>query len=394
MNIYIKANPHLFDKCIEPIQRELGQRLGWLDNVFGITERLTEKKGKKTFSTPNMFVGDRYIQVLPCRELGNFCFFALNDPQTIWSKSENVLMAPYSLIFWYDVASLTKEKGWRNKEYIKEQILGVLRQFHLCDVTYSVDDIYDEASNIFKGYDYDFVSNQSMMQPYAGLRIDGELRVNIGCLNSLIIPNSGTRTNVWVRKDSALFDAYIEPLQIELAKKLDWLDNSFGIAEILTEEKGGKRYKSAGIFKNGKYVYVMPCREIGNFCFFYLKDPQKTNQVNFVKSSFSAVFWADMRKVSTFADKRNLEVFKEQILAVMNNCHYRGVTYTISKVYTRAENVFKEFSYDHTLNQYMMHPYCGIRVEGEIRANVSCFTGWKWGDYNEDFNEDFNIIKI
>ena len=50
MKVYIKEDSRLFDASVAQIQLQLAQNIGWLDNIFGLTERLTERKDGKTFT--------------------------------------------------------------------------------------------------------------------------------------------------------------------------------------------------------------------------------------------------------------------------------------------------------------------------------------------------------
>ena len=186
MKVYIKEDSRLFDASVAQIQLCLAQNIGWLDNIFGLTERLTERKDGKTFTSANIYTNKgRYIQVMPCAELGNFCFFYLRDPQKVWEKSASVLKSPFSVVFWYDVDKVSSSPAKRNREAVQEQIMTVLGQFHLRGVTYSLEYIYEQPQNVFKDFDYDHKVNQFLMHPYGGLRIDGELRVNVPCLKAM-----------------------------------------------------------------------------------------------------------------------------------------------------------------------------------------------------------------
>ena len=132
MKVYIKEDSRLFDASVAQIQLQLAQNIGWLDNIFGLTERLTERKDGKTFTSANIYTNKgRYIQVMPCAELGNFCFFYLRDPQKVWEKSASVLKSPFSVVFWYDVDKVSSSPAKRNREAVKEQIMAVLGRFHL-----------------------------------------------------------------------------------------------------------------------------------------------------------------------------------------------------------------------------------------------------------------------
>jgi hypothetical protein len=47
-------------------------------------------------------------------------------------------------------------------------------------------------------------------------------------------------------------------------------------------------------------------------------------------------------------------------------------TFTINRVYEKAENIFQGFTLAEVDNQYLMHPYCGWRFVGEIRVEDIC----------------------
>lgn len=186
MKVYIREDARLFDAAVAQIQMRIATNLGWLDNVFGLVESLSERKEGRSFTSANIYTRKgRYIQVMPCRELGNFCFFYLRDPQEIWDKSSSVVKSPFSVVFWYNVDEVSSSPQRRNREAVKEQIVAVLGQFHLRGVSYTLNDLWEQPKNVFKGFDYDPTINQFLMHPYGGLRIDGELRVNVPCMREL-----------------------------------------------------------------------------------------------------------------------------------------------------------------------------------------------------------------
>ncbi len=175
------------------------------------------------------------------------------------------------------------------------------------------------------------------------------------------------------KSNPCLFDKEVLKIQKALADSFSWLDHSIGICETLTDIKDGKRFVSANLYKGGgEYEQIMPCEELGNFSFFTLKDAQKVqNSANLVKSPFSLIIWYDMGKVSLPSDERNTEQIKGQILGVLQNLHL-SPRIEIEEVYEKAKNVFADYSYDVTANQYMMAPYAGLRIDGNIYASVPC----------------------
>jgi hypothetical protein len=171
-----------------------------------------------------------------------------------------------------------------------------------------------------------------------------------------------------------LFDYAILKLQTALADGLPWLNYSFGNCERLTDVKDGRKFYSANIYVGGgKYEQIMPCAELGNFSFFYLRDPQTfgTNDRNLLKTPFSLVVWYDMRKVSLPTDERNKEAVKGQILDILSRREFSSWL-TLGKLYEKPENVFADFSYEHYNNQFLMSPYAGVRIDGEMTLRIPC----------------------
>lgn len=171
-----------------------------------------------------------------------------------------------------------------------------------------------------------------------------------------------------------LFDAVVAEVQQELANAFPWLDHSFGICERLVKFYDKKKFYTPNIYVGGdEYYQVEPCSEIGNFTFFYLRDPQEFNNVaNRIFSPFSLVLWYDTRKVSSPTFTRNREQIKGQIMALLNSLHLKNGRITLNRVYERPENIFSDFSYEHTDNQFLMHPYAGLRIDGVIYTNIPC----------------------
>lgn len=190
-----------------------------------------------------------------------------------------------------------------------------------------------------------------------------------------------------------LFDKEVLKIQEALADAFPWLDYSLGICETLTEVQNGRKQTSANLYLGmGQYERIQPCEELGNFSFFTLRDPQEISQrnKNLIKSPFSLIIWYDTRKVSLPTDERNTEAIKAQILFVLHNLH--SPRFTITRIYEKPQNVFADYSYDHTQNQYLMSPFAGLRIDGVIDASIPCMPGrlTRIGSFNNEFNFDFD----
>lgn len=179
-------NAVMLDRVIGEIQEGLIAGLPWLDVAFGRSQRLTKKVKGKNILTPNVYCGgwnghgeNDYIEVSPDSKIGNFCFFEIEDPETIdagpWARE---IRSPFSLIFWFDLRRVYNEASNRNVEYLKGQVLHVLNGrmgWHLSEGRITVTRIYERTENIYRGYSLSEIDNQYLMHPFAGFRIDGTL---------------------------------------------------------------------------------------------------------------------------------------------------------------------------------------------------------------------------
>ena len=184
--IPIKENPQLFDKVIADIQKGLADNLNWLNYSFGRAERLVKMIGTKRVYTPNIYVsGNDYLPVSPDSTLGNFSFFVLDDPQNIdWQPGiQGDWKAPFSLIFWFNMRTITDDVNNRDTESIKAEILRILNGgFRMRSGKITINKVYERAENIYQGFTLDEVDNQFLMHPYAGFRFTGEMFVEQPCL--------------------------------------------------------------------------------------------------------------------------------------------------------------------------------------------------------------------
>lgn len=175
-----------------------------------------------------------------------------------------------------------------------------------------------------------------------------------------------------------LFDGVIQPLQDGLGG-LPWLDHVFGRCERLVKNTAaGHRAYTPNVYLGGdEYLLLTPDnKELGNYCFFVMEEPQvvkhRTDVVNRLHSPFSLVVWVDMRRVDVVG--RDTEAVKEDVLRAVGGAFIRRGGVTIERIYERAENVFQGFTLDEVDNQFLMAPYWGMRLRGEMYVDESCET--------------------
>lgn len=182
----------MLDNVLGSIQEALIDGLPWLDVAFGRAQRLTKVVEGRRHTTPNVFCGgweghgpNDYIEVSPDAEIGNFSFFAIDDPQIVgagpWTRT---IEAPFGLIAWFDLRRVYGEASNRNTEKLKADVLRVISGrggWAIPEGHIEISRIYEQAQNIYRGYTLDEVDNQFLMHPYGGFRIDGTLTFDELC---------------------------------------------------------------------------------------------------------------------------------------------------------------------------------------------------------------------
>lgn len=176
-----------------------------------------------------------------------------------------------------------------------------------------------------------------------------------------------------------LIDQVIGDIQLGLANNLSWLTTAFGRAERLVKLQNGKKYYTPNVYAGGnEYTLITPDSTLGNFSFFWIDDPQIVEwvpkQQGEIRVRYSLIFWVDMRNIYHSDSNRNKESLKAEILRVLNGKFtIRNGRITVNKIYELAENIYKGFTLDEIDNQFLMHPYCGFRFEGEMTIEEPCY---------------------
>lgn len=184
--------------------------------------------------------------------------------------------------------------------------------------------------------------------------------------------------------DAVMLDRVIGEIQ-EGLETLSWLDVAFGRAQRLTKSINGKKIVYPSVYCGGwnghgdnDYVEVSPDSMIGNFAFFEVEDPQTVDAVTWarqIRAPFSIIIWLDLTRVYGTATNRNTEYLKAQVLRLLggrNGWHLTDGRVVINRIYERAENIYRGYTLSEIDNQYLMHPYCGMRFEGLLIYDELC----------------------
>jgi hypothetical protein len=175
MNILIpnKTNPVLVDAVVQDIQQALGS-VPWLNNIFGRAHRV-ERDGKFIPTVHNGW--GEYTPVIPSDSMGNYSYIEMGDPLEVEEhKGAPGIRGTASLIVWLDTTTHPVEDGGGalNFDEATRDIIEVLKSGKLKNCRIFVKNIYNKPENIFKGYDMRQITQNYLVYPWGGFRIEFE----------------------------------------------------------------------------------------------------------------------------------------------------------------------------------------------------------------------------
>ncbi len=178
-------------------------------------------------------------------------------------------------------------------------------------------------------------------------------------------------------------DMYILQTQNSLAAALPWLERAFGRAwkmykqdEGIGKTKGVARgYQYPGAY-SGKVEYFncFPNDTFKSYCFFSPRDNGEVVSTNdgpaYVpgvwndwRQPVDIIFWWNCKKINPAIDYP----LTENLLADIRKALRAIPWFIISGVQYNADNIFNEYSLDHVAEQYLVHPFGGVKIMGDIQ---------------------------
>ncbi len=192
--------------------------------------------------------------------------------------------------------------------------------------------------------------------------------------------------NAPIIQNPVMLDRVIGEIQKGLVENISWLDVAFGRSQRLTKMMNGKRIVTPNVYCGGwnghgenDYIEVSPDSKIGNFSFFEIEDPQTIDAgpwARSIRTPYSLIVWFDLTRVYGVETNRNTEFLKSQILHLLNGrygWHLSGGRVSVNRIYERAENIYRGYTITEIDNQFLMHPFGGFRMDGELYFDELCF---------------------
>lgn len=165
-----------------------------------------------------------------------------------------------------------------------------------------------------------------------------------------------------------------------LTLNLSWLDKAYSNVESFVEGKGRDitRYPATYVgTKNDRgYLKLFPDSYIGNFAYVEIAKQdmkyfpqQHTDHV----VDFSIVFWFNFEQVYPDDHKnRTLENVKHEVFEVLNQSSFSNFKVRFNEFVEGAENIYKGYTHKEIENQFLMRPYGGFKVTGQMRYTKPC----------------------
>lgn len=180
-----KDKPVLLDTIIQELQELQEKNLKWLDFAFGRSYKIEAPKEDKIYKFPAVYTGNNeYMSVLPDDSLGNFSYIELEDPNEIDNTTRSPrLSIRGAIIFWLNTETVYVDKSVLYNEEIKAEIFRMFKSCHLASGRLTILNLYENAENIYKGYDIKQINGQYLISPYYGLRVEIKLNISELCLN-------------------------------------------------------------------------------------------------------------------------------------------------------------------------------------------------------------------
>ena len=186
----MRAKNLYMDYLLDGVAKEYAEKLNEAFNFgqfYGRAERLVRLNadGKKIY-TPNYFdeSNGNYTELIPDDSRFLYGFFYAGDPQEV-EYTDNVaftVTSPMSFIVWFNMAELGNGRGFRQRDYIKALFLDLFNgRLGIRSGRFIIKKVYELAENIWRGFSYDEIDNQFLMQPYCGYRFEGEMTATQNC---------------------------------------------------------------------------------------------------------------------------------------------------------------------------------------------------------------------
>jgi hypothetical protein len=174
--------PKLVDLALLDVQTHLTKKLSWLDYAFGRAERQHDKDGN---TYPGLYQGNNeYLNLLPDTNIGNYSYFEIDDGQEIYfaqstdTAKNHRFTAEFGLVFFFDFRDVYPgEMDYKTAENVKYSVIEAITTARLNTCSIELTNIYEQAPNVYRGFDHEEIKREFTKRPYGIFKITGQVNV-------------------------------------------------------------------------------------------------------------------------------------------------------------------------------------------------------------------------
>ena len=189
MNI---AEPKLANLICNEFADALTCSLPWLTASYGKAEKRERGFGsnkyvertKRRFYPAVAIDNDEYLELFPDSKLGNFVYMDFKR-QYIKDIGTKTLRATYEigLVFWFDFTDIYgDDSSIKTSENVKYDVLSAIKSYSWKTSKIRVLGFQDKVEDIYNGYFYEELEEQSHSRPYGGFRLNLEVETVPFCI--------------------------------------------------------------------------------------------------------------------------------------------------------------------------------------------------------------------
>lgn len=177
--------------------------------------------------------------------------------------------------------------------------------------------------------------------------------------------------------DPKLSDVAFDEINAVLKANLTWLDNTYSNIERLRTNKLIFPKVYVGTKKNRGYLSLFPDSHLGNYCYIELMEHETIPEAGSSRNDvdFKIVFFFNYEKIYTDHKLRTIENVKRDVLTILERYPFQASQFRTGKIYEKAEDIFRGYSYKEINDTYMMRPYGALAIEGKIKFIEQCGGG-------------------
>lgn len=169
--------PVLSDAAAVAINEKLSARLAWLNNAFGVCQRVRKDEGVFPEVPVLSNATKDYLSVLPNSDLGNFLFWDVRDGETVERQGDFFSVRfEAGVVFWGDLRSVftATAEEWKGKtaQHVEKLVLEAFIAEGFAGARVQLNRVFRDAPNIYPGYFTKEIKRQFLLRPYFGFRVE------------------------------------------------------------------------------------------------------------------------------------------------------------------------------------------------------------------------------